>query len=120
MSKEKNIVGEVLGEFDLKLHMEAMMGKMRRILRLEMEQVHKRIDRIENSGVDQPQSSNWRRREKVQPRSRDRRSYVEDEYDVRRQEKCTPIFIENILRGFDCVIERQIEIVEKENKKKRV
>ena len=55
---------------------------------------------------------------KLQPRRKDRRRYVEDEYDVRRQEKHTPIFIENILRGFDCVTERLKEFVEKENKKR--
>ena len=37
MSKDKNVVGEVSREFDPKLHMEAMMGEMRRILRLEMD-----------------------------------------------------------------------------------
>ena len=36
----------------------------------------------------------------------------------RRQEKRTPIFIENILRGFDCVTKRLKEFVEKENKKR--
>ena len=68
MSKDKNIIGEMSGEVDLKLHMEAMIGEMRRMLRVELEQVHERMDRMENSRVEQPQSSNWRRKEKVPPK----------------------------------------------------
>ena len=60
MSNDKNIIGEVSGEVDPKLHMEAMIGEMRRMLRLELEQVHKRKDRMENSRVEQPQSSNYK------------------------------------------------------------
>ena len=59
MSKDKNFAGEVSGEVDPKLQMEAMMGEMRRILKLELEQVHERMDRIENSRKERPQSSNW-------------------------------------------------------------
>ena len=40
-------------------------------------------------------------------------------FNPRRQEKCAPTFVENILREFDCGIERFKEFVEKENKKKR-
>ena len=58
MSKDKNIASEVSGEVDLKLHMEAIIGEMRRMLRLELEQVHEGMDRMESSRVKQPQSSN--------------------------------------------------------------
>ena len=67
MSKDKNITGEVLGEVDPKLHIEAMIGEKWRMLRIKLEQVHEWMDRMENSRVEQPQSSNWRRREKVPP-----------------------------------------------------
>ncbi|GMN73364.1 hypothetical protein TIFTF001_055718 [Ficus carica] len=54
---------------DQKLFMEAMMGEMKRVMRLELEQIHERIDRMENTRVDQPQPApNVRRRERVQPR----------------------------------------------------
>ena len=56
------------GEVDPKLHMEAMIDEMRIMLRLELEQVHERMDRMGNSRVEQPQSSNWRRRKRVLPR----------------------------------------------------
>ena len=68
MSKDKNIAGEVSGEVAPKLHMEAMISEMRRMLKVELEQVHEWIDRMENSRVKQPQSSNWRRGERVPPR----------------------------------------------------
>ncbi|GMN70075.1 hypothetical protein TIFTF001_039119 [Ficus carica] len=49
--------------------MEAMMGEIRRLLRLELEQIHARIDRMENTRVKQPQPDpNVRRMERVQPR----------------------------------------------------
>ncbi|PON52441.1 hypothetical protein TorRG33x02_308230, partial [Trema orientale] len=42
---------------------------MRRAMRAEMEQVHERIDRIENTRVEQPQiAPNMRRRGRFQPR----------------------------------------------------
>ncbi|GMN73737.1 hypothetical protein TIFTF001_055736 [Ficus carica] len=49
--------------------MVAMMGEMKRVMGLELEQIHGRIDRMENTRVDQPQlAPNVRRRERVQPR----------------------------------------------------
>ena len=52
MSKDKNITGEVPGEVNLKLHMEAMIGDLRRILKVGLEQAHERMDRMENSRVE--------------------------------------------------------------------
>ena len=66
MLKDKNTFGEVSGEGDPKLLMEAVMIEMRRMFRVEMEQVHERIDMIENSRVEQLQNPNLRRREKRQ------------------------------------------------------
>ena len=51
---------------DPKLLMEAMMGEMRRMLRGELEQLHERVDRIENARVEQPQHvPHAHRRERV-------------------------------------------------------
>ena len=33
---------------DPNLHMQALVGELRRVMRLELEQVHERMDRIEN------------------------------------------------------------------------
>ena len=52
MLKDKNISGEVLGEGDPMLLMQALMGEMRRMFRVEMEQVHERINRFKNSRVE--------------------------------------------------------------------
>ncbi|GMN51970.1 hypothetical protein TIFTF001_021113 [Ficus carica] len=43
------------GAIDPKLLMEAMMGEMKRVMRLELEQIHEQIDRMENTHVEQPQ-----------------------------------------------------------------
>ena len=40
MSKDKNITCEVSGEVDPKLQIEAMMGEMMRMLRVELQQVY--------------------------------------------------------------------------------
>ncbi|PKI50675.1 hypothetical protein CRG98_028934 [Punica granatum] len=46
-----------------------MMSEMRRVTRLEFEQVHERIDLMENKRVEQPRNApNARRRERVQLR----------------------------------------------------
>ena len=61
---------------DPKVFMEAMVSEMRRVMKFEMEQVHERIDRMENSLERQPQNdSNFCRRERVPPRE----ARVEDE-----------------------------------------
>ena len=45
------------------------MGEMRKVLRVEMEQVHEQIDRVENAHVEQPQNApNVRKRQRVKPR----------------------------------------------------
>ncbi|PKI59650.1 hypothetical protein CRG98_019956, partial [Punica granatum] len=61
---------------DSKILIEAMMSEMRRVMRLEFEQVHERIDLMENKRVEQPRNTpNASRRERVQPRE----VWVEDE-----------------------------------------
>uniref|UniRef100_A0A2N9GL02 Reverse transcriptase n=1 Tax=Fagus sylvatica TaxID=28930 RepID=A0A2N9GL02_FAGSY len=41
---------------DPKVFMEAMMSEMRRVMKIEMEQVHERIDQMENRHEEQPQN----------------------------------------------------------------
>ncbi|PKI67549.1 hypothetical protein CRG98_012133 [Punica granatum] len=54
---------------DSKILIEAMMSEMRRVMRLELEQVHERIDRMESTCVEQTRNApNVRRGERVQPR----------------------------------------------------
>ncbi|KAA8531333.1 hypothetical protein F0562_006042 [Nyssa sinensis] len=61
---------------DLKVFMEVMLSEMRRVMRLELEQVHERIDQMEGAHERQPPNvPNLRRRERVQPRE----MRVEDE-----------------------------------------
>ncbi|KAB1224224.1 hypothetical protein CJ030_MR2G005743 [Morella rubra] len=42
---------------DPKVFMEAMVSEMRRVMKFEMEQVHERIDRMENSLEKQPKTA---------------------------------------------------------------
>ncbi|PON60253.1 hypothetical protein PanWU01x14_154250, partial [Parasponia andersonii] len=54
---------------DPKLLMEVLIGKMKRAIRAEIEQVHEQIERIENACMGQPQiAPNIHRRERVQHR----------------------------------------------------
>ena len=52
------------------LQIQALMGEMRRIMRAELEQIHDRLDRVEEGTQwGQPQNAhNVPRRERVQPR----------------------------------------------------
>ena len=66
---------------DPKLFMEAMVGEMKRMMRGELEQVHERLDRVENARREQPQmAANVRRRGRVQPRIEEE-EYYRDEID---------------------------------------
>jgi len=61
---------------DPKVFMEAMMSEMRRVMKIEMEQVHEWIDQMENRREEQPQNGrNLRRRERVPPREEDEERY---------------------------------------------
>uniref|UniRef100_A0A2N9H4I9 CCHC-type domain-containing protein n=1 Tax=Fagus sylvatica TaxID=28930 RepID=A0A2N9H4I9_FAGSY len=59
-----------------KLFMEAMMSEMRRVMKIEMEQVHERIDQMENRREEQKQNGrNLRRRERVPAREEEEERY---------------------------------------------
>ncbi|KAA8514753.1 hypothetical protein F0562_017932 [Nyssa sinensis] len=65
---------------DPKVFMEAMLSEMRRVMKLELEQIHERLDQMESARERQPQNvPNLRRRERVQPRE----VRVEDEEPYR-------------------------------------
>ena len=86
--------------------MEVFIGEMRRMVRVAIDSVNERLKHLET-------------RMKIKhPRRQDRRRNIENEYDVRRQEKHAPTFVKNLLREFDCVIERLKESVEKKNTKR--
>ena len=64
-------------QFDPKFMMEALMNEMKRMMRGEMDQIHKRLNQIEFNQVDQPRNTtNGHQRRKVQPRE-DRTENVE-------------------------------------------
>ena len=60
-----------------KAFLEAMMSAIRRVMKMEMTQVHERIDQMENRREEQPQNGrNLCRRERVPPREEDEDRYV--------------------------------------------
>ncbi|GMY33372.1 putative cysteine-rich receptor-like protein kinase 9 [Fagus crenata] len=72
----KNIAKDDTKLVDPKVFMEAMMSEMRRVMKIEMEQVHERIDQMENRREEQPQNGrNLRRRERIPPRQEDEKRY---------------------------------------------
>jgi hypothetical protein len=61
---------------DPKVFMEAMISEMRRVTKMEMEQIHERIDQIENRREKQPQNGrNLGRKERVPSREEDEERY---------------------------------------------
>jgi hypothetical protein len=76
-----NDSGKSIAENDIKLtdpkvFMEAMMSEMRRVMKMKMEQIHERIDQMENRHEEQPQNGrNLRRRGRVPPREENEERY---------------------------------------------
>ena len=61
---------------DPKVFIEAMMSEMRHVMKMEMEQVHKQIDQMENRREEHHKNGrNLRRRERVPPREEDEERY---------------------------------------------
>jgi hypothetical protein len=72
----KSIAEDDTKSADPKVFMEAMMSEMRRVMKMEMEHVHDRIDQMENRREEQSQNDrNLRRRERVPPREEDEGRY---------------------------------------------
>ena len=61
---------------DPKVFLEAIMSEIRRVMKMEMAQVHERIDQMENRREERPQNGhNLRRRERVPLREEDEERY---------------------------------------------
>jgi hypothetical protein len=68
----KSIVENDTKLTDPKVFMEEMMSEMRRVMKTEMDQIHERIDQMENRREEQPQNGrNLHRRGRVPPREED-------------------------------------------------
>ena len=63
MSKDKATAEGSKGEFDPKLILEALTGEMRRMFRVELEQFHEKIEKIEKSLERSQENSPRERRE---------------------------------------------------------
>ena len=68
-SSSKSNAEGAMNMADPKMFMEAMLSEMRRVMKLELEQMHERIDQMESTREKQPHNVPIvRRRERVQPR----------------------------------------------------
>ena len=68
-SSSKSNAEGAMNMADPKMFMEAMLSEMRRVMKLELEQMHERIDQMESTHEKQPHNVPIvRRRERVQPR----------------------------------------------------
>ncbi|XP_057501092.1 uncharacterized protein LOC130785067 isoform X6 [Actinidia eriantha] len=65
---------------DLKLWKEALVGEMRQMMRGELEQLHERLDQLENSRAEQPQPVPRARRREGAPIREEVNNYYGDEY----------------------------------------
>ena len=63
MSKDKVTADGLKGEFDPKLIMEALTGEMKRMYRVELEQFHEKIEKIEKSLEHSQENPSRERRE---------------------------------------------------------
>ncbi|KAM7489359.1 hypothetical protein LguiB_026843 [Lonicera macranthoides] len=70
MSKSQEVASKEEGQQPTipNLQVQALLGEMRKMLRTEMEMVHERIDRIENTQIEQSNNAPTRRRRRIQPR----------------------------------------------------
>ena len=66
------------------LQIQALMGEMRRMIRAELELIHERLDRVENTRVGQPQPIPQARRRGRAPTRGEMDDYYKDEYDEGR------------------------------------
>ena len=64
-NKDKGVTDDSSIPADLRIWKEALVGEMRRMMRGELDQLHERLDQVENSRAEQPQSiPQARRRER--------------------------------------------------------
>ncbi|KAL5820917.1 hypothetical protein ACOSQ3_022799 [Xanthoceras sorbifolium] len=98
MSKE-SASEEVLGKVDTNFIMEALTREMGRLLRAEMELIHERLDRVENTRAEQPPLvPQARRRERV-PVREEVNDYYGDDNDIEEDDRMSSVGAERFRRG---------------------
>ncbi|KAL5776923.1 hypothetical protein ACOSP7_009849 [Xanthoceras sorbifolium] len=98
MSKE-SASDEVLGKVDTKFIMEALTREMGRLLRAEMEPIHERLDRVENTRAEQPPPvPQARRRERV-PVREEVHDYYGDDNDIEEDDRMSSVGAGGFRRG---------------------
>ena len=84
---------------DIKLWKEALVEEMRRMMRGELEQLHERLDQVENSRVEQPPPvPQARRRERV-PVREEVNDYYGDDNDMEEADRMSNMSAGRFRRG---------------------
>ena len=84
---------------DIKLWKEALVEEMRRMMRGELEQLHERLDQVENSRVEQPPPvPQARRRERV-PVREEVNDYYGDDNDMEEADRISNMSADRFRRG---------------------
>ena len=84
---------------DLRIWKDALVGEMRRMMRGELDQLHERIDQVENSRAEQPQSiPQARRRERV-PVREEVNDYYGDDNDIEEDDRMSNVGAGRFRRG---------------------
>ncbi|KAL5801033.1 hypothetical protein ACOSQ3_032665 [Xanthoceras sorbifolium] len=90
MSKE-SASEEVLGNVDTNFIMEALTREMRRLLRAEMESIHERLDRVENTRAKQPPPVPQARRRERFPVREEVNDYYGDDNDIEEDDRMSNV-----------------------------
>ncbi|KAL5834816.1 hypothetical protein ACOSQ3_014409 [Xanthoceras sorbifolium] len=98
MSKE-SASDKVLGKVDTKFIMEVLTREMGRLLSAEMELIHERLDRVENTHAEQPPPvPQARRRERV-PVREEVHDYYGDDNDIEEDDRMSSVGAGRFRRG---------------------
>ncbi|KAK0598644.1 hypothetical protein LWI29_036599 [Acer saccharum] len=90
-NKDKGTTEESSIPMDLKLWKEALVGEMRRMMKGELDQLHERLDQVENARAEQPQPiPQAHRRERV-PVREEVNDYYGDDNDMEEDDRMSNV-----------------------------
>ena len=90
-NKDKGTTEESSIPVDLKLWKEALVGEMRRMMKGELDQLHERLDQVENARAEQPQPiPQAHRRERV-PVREEVNDYYGDDNDMEEDDRMSNV-----------------------------
>ncbi|KAI9154064.1 hypothetical protein LWI28_020487 [Acer negundo] len=98
-NKDKGVTDDSSITADLKLWKEALVGEMRRMMRGELEQLHERLDQMDNSHTEQPQPVPQARRREGVPVREEVNDYYGDDNDIEEDDRMSNVGAGRFRRG---------------------